>query len=104
MYSFSTPWKHQKTISFSDVFRGWKEGALGTIGVKETLAEAHEMFCFLFSQCLEYKYRVLLAIFSKRNHLLSSYTKFFENISDSLRPFAYDGVNDVSFYKEKVSH
>ena len=22
MYSFSTPWKHQKTVRFSDVFRG----------------------------------------------------------------------------------
>ena len=33
IHSFSTPWKHQKTIRFSDVFRGEKKGALGTNGL-----------------------------------------------------------------------
>ena len=32
-YSFSTPWK-QKTVRFSDVFRGWRKGALGTNKLK----------------------------------------------------------------------
>ena len=26
----STPWKHQNTLRFSDVFRGWRRGLLGT--------------------------------------------------------------------------
>ena len=30
MQPFSTPWKHQKTLWFSDVFRGYIKGALGT--------------------------------------------------------------------------
>ena len=29
MHSFSSPWKHQKTVKFSDVFRGKRKGALG---------------------------------------------------------------------------
>ena len=29
-HPFSTPWKHQKTVRFSNVFRGYKKGALGT--------------------------------------------------------------------------
>ena len=30
MHPFCTPWKHQKTFRFSDVFRGYRKGALGT--------------------------------------------------------------------------
>ena len=30
MHPFSTPWKHQKTVRFSDVFWGQRKGALGT--------------------------------------------------------------------------
>ena len=30
MHPFSTPWKHLKTLRFSDVFRRKKNGALGT--------------------------------------------------------------------------
>ena len=30
MHPFSTLWKHQKTIRFSDVFRGYRKDALGT--------------------------------------------------------------------------
>ena len=33
MHPFSTLWKHQKTLCFSDVFGGWKNGALGTNGL-----------------------------------------------------------------------
>ena len=29
MHPFSSPWKHQKTVKFSDVFRGKRKGALG---------------------------------------------------------------------------
>ena len=29
MNPFSTSWKHQKTVRFSDVFRGQRKGALG---------------------------------------------------------------------------
>ena len=34
MHPFSTPWKHQKTLRFSDAFMGWRKGALGTNGLK----------------------------------------------------------------------
>ena len=30
MHTFSTPLKHQKTLRFSDFFRGYRKGALGT--------------------------------------------------------------------------
>ena len=33
MHPFSTPWKHQKTLRFSDVFRGQKKCAFGTNGL-----------------------------------------------------------------------
>ena len=35
MHSFSTPWKHQKTVKFSDVFRGVEKGCIGNERVKE---------------------------------------------------------------------
>ena len=35
MHPFSTPWKHQKTLRFSDIFRGQKKGALGTNGLMD---------------------------------------------------------------------
>ena len=38
MHHFSTPWKHQKTLRFSDVFRRLREGALGTNGLIYTFA------------------------------------------------------------------
>ena len=34
MLSFPTHWKHWKTVSFSDVFRGQRKGALGTNGLR----------------------------------------------------------------------
>ena len=34
MHLFSAPWEHQKTVSFSDVFRSWRKGALETNGLK----------------------------------------------------------------------
>ena len=33
MQLLSTPWKHQKTVRFSNVFRGFRKGALGTNGL-----------------------------------------------------------------------
>ena len=34
MHPFYTPWKHQKTLWFSDVFRVWRKDALGANGLK----------------------------------------------------------------------
>ena len=34
MHPFSTPWKRQKNLRFSDVFRGQRKGALGTNAIK----------------------------------------------------------------------
>ena len=34
MHPFSTPWKHQKTLQFSDVFRRQRKGALGANGLR----------------------------------------------------------------------
>ena len=33
MHPFSTPWKHQKTLWYFYIFRGWKKGPLGTNGL-----------------------------------------------------------------------
>ena len=38
MHPFSTPWKHQKTVTFFDVFRGQKKGELGTNGLNFNVA------------------------------------------------------------------
>ena len=35
MHPFSTAWKHQKTLRFSDVFRGQRKSALGTNGLRK---------------------------------------------------------------------
>ena len=35
MHPFSTHWKHQKTVGFSDVFRGYRKDALTTNGLKK---------------------------------------------------------------------
>ena len=34
VHPFSSPQEHQKTVLFSDVFREWRKGALGTNGLK----------------------------------------------------------------------
>ena len=34
MHPFSTPWKRQKTLRFSDIFRGYRKDALATTGLK----------------------------------------------------------------------
>ena len=36
MHPFSKPWKHQKTLRFSDVFRGAEKGCIGKKWVKTT--------------------------------------------------------------------
>ena len=36
MQPFCTPWKHQYTLRFSDVFRGYIKGALGTNGLRDS--------------------------------------------------------------------
>ena len=33
MHPFSIPWKQQKTVRFSDVFRGWIKGVFGRNGL-----------------------------------------------------------------------
>ena len=33
MHPFSTPWKNQKTVRFTDVFRGYRKRILGTNGL-----------------------------------------------------------------------
>ena len=33
-HPFSAPWKHRKTVRFSNVFRGLRKGPLGTNGLK----------------------------------------------------------------------
>ena len=40
MHPFSTPWKHQKTLWFSDVFKGYRKGALGTNGLSKLEVKA----------------------------------------------------------------
>ena len=32
MHPFSTPWKHKKSLQFSDFSKGWRKGALETNG------------------------------------------------------------------------
>ena len=61
MHPFSIPWKHQKTVRFSDVFRGWRKGALGTNGLNCVVNQIfghkkynhHSLFWNLFSGVTE---------------------------------------------------
>ena len=69
MHPFSTPWKHQKIVRFSDAFWRQRKGAVGTNGLKRQFIWA--LFHFLrlmnrpvgttFSPCLIYKRVPVLA-------------------------------------------
>ena len=41
MYLFSIPEKHQKTVRFSDVFKGQRNGSLGTNVLRVVSCELH---------------------------------------------------------------
>ena len=47
MHPLSTPWKHQKTLRFSNVCRGWRKGALGTNGLNTYEINADQMLYYL---------------------------------------------------------
>ena len=36
MHPFSTPWKHQKSLQFSGVFRGWRKGEFSNYAKKRS--------------------------------------------------------------------
>ena len=44
IHPLSTPWKHRKTLRFSDVFREQRKGALGTYGL--TICKFSEVCSF----------------------------------------------------------
>ena len=48
IHRLSTPWKHQKNFRFSDVFKRWRNGALGTNGLKAL------HFTFWWRACLRF--------------------------------------------------
>ena len=48
MRIFSTHWKNQKTLRFSDVFRACKKGALGTNGLKKKYSESSHIKWLVF--------------------------------------------------------
>ena len=45
MLPFYTPWKHQKTIDFSGVFRSYKMGTLVRFGLKLFLTDHYLVLC-----------------------------------------------------------
>ena len=51
MHPFPTPWK-QKTVWFSDVFRGWRKGALGTNGLISILNKCFPSPLLLPAACI----------------------------------------------------
>ena len=56
MHPFSTPWKHQKTVRFSDVFREQRKGALGANGLnRNKLNDPKISRLFLSSSMLFFK-------------------------------------------------
>ena len=42
---FFYPWKYQKAIRFSDVFMGWRKGALGTNGLSMIYLQIYFEYC-----------------------------------------------------------
>ena len=70
MHPFSTPWKHEKTVRFSDVFREQRKGALGTNGLNRNKVNDQKisrLFCLL--QC-----------FFLKKTIFCICKKFFENV------------------------
>ena len=49
-HPFSTPWKDQKTLRFSDVLKGQRKGTLGTIGLRQRFC--HRCFPVNFAKFL----------------------------------------------------
>ena len=49
MYFFSTPYKHQKTVKFSDVFRGQRKGALGIVHFTNLQKLSRKLSLMVFS-------------------------------------------------------
>ena len=52
MHPFYTPWKHQITLPFSDVFRGYTKDALGTNELSSSLLKLNLLQMGLVSLCL----------------------------------------------------
>ena len=55
MHPFFTPWKHQKTLPFSDIFREKRKGALGTnrlinASFQKLLREGYDSYNFAASR------------------------------------------------------
>ena len=58
MYHYSTPWKHQKTVRFSDLLREQRKGALGTNELKQCLKmNTQETFYKEENVCKKLKYK-----------------------------------------------
>ena len=99
MHSFSTTWKDQKTVRFSNVFKGYRKGALGTNGLKIIW-----IFVLSFNSL-----RVFLKlggqIYNRENwNIYFKYRKFdrFENLKD--RPLSRNfkilvNINILKFLK-----
>ena len=70
MQPFPTLWKHQQTLWFSDVFRGYRKGALATNWLKET------------TRCNRFRQMHLIVVKNK-NHTCFTTTKsvIIENIN-----------------------
>ena len=68
MHPFSTPWKHQKTLRFSDDFRGLRKGALGADGLipesaRNNMSTAEESLTFIVLMKLsKYKKKDIIKI------------------------------------------
>ena len=76
MHPFSTPWKHQKTLRFSDVLRRQRKDALGTNGLTDVvvmvflfyLFKTHPDKYFSFMSLKSLGIKILSSVF--RNSLL----------------------------------
>ena len=61
MHPFSTPLKNQKSVRFSDVFRGERKGCIGNewVKIKTQFSDQPKFFCF----------QKFCRYFSVKNHL-----------------------------------
>ena len=58
IWKFDTPWKHQKTVRFSDVFRGERKCALGKNGLTQDIS--HSVLIQKLKTCYKSKVNILV--------------------------------------------
>ena len=105
MHPFSNPWKYQKTLQFSDVFRGYRKGVLGANGLNpscgpnKSWARHHRSSKFW----LEFEYFNIIN-FTMNGHCFSSLVISYQNSAWIQHYQTGDGISTIAFYNHTYSN